>query len=267
MKRTARASEQATQRVRGHINPTFISYRRSDCQDVAVELRDLLAARLGSVNVFLDERDIEPGRPFPKVLRDRLQSAGAMIVLIGPTWASARTGRTRRLFAKHDWCRTEVEIALKRRIPLFPVLVKGATLPRARELPRSIQRLGRYQVAARLSGSASSLGHALARMIRKTGFHLTTRQQTWFKGKDREDPDEHWWEWRVRLAGPKSQLDEVQVVRYHVGDEWTPPVWKCYDRRSGFALELEGYDDFVIPIDVRFKDGSVVKLRHSLVLE
>jgi hypothetical protein len=71
-----------------------------------------------------------------------------MMVLIGNAWSSAldHTGK-RRLDLPKDWVRQEIEIALKRDIPIIPVRVQGAPMPSDDELPASIADLAGFQSA------------------------------------------------------------------------------------------------------------------------
>lgn len=48
---------------------------------------------------------------------------------------------SRRLNNPQDFVRLEVEAALRRDIPLIPVLVSGATMPRPEDLPASLEGL------------------------------------------------------------------------------------------------------------------------------
>ena len=76
-----------------------------------------------------------------EVLRASLQQTAAMLVVIGPRWTSLRAADgTRRLDDPNDFVRLEVETALGRSIPVVPVLVQGATLPRKEDLPASLDR-------------------------------------------------------------------------------------------------------------------------------
>ena len=66
-------------------------------------------------------------------------------MVIGPTWVSAAGTVGRRLDDPDDFVRREVRVALARRVPLVPVLVNGAPMPRREELPGDIADLVDYQ--------------------------------------------------------------------------------------------------------------------------
>ncbi|MGH8796770.1 MAG: toll/interleukin-1 receptor domain-containing protein [Caldimonas sp.] len=120
----------------------FISYRREDSQGQARALFQDLVARLGRSAVFMDVDSIALGRDFREALQERLATCDLMLVLIGPGWLSGtdRTGR-RRLDNPADYVCLEIAAALKRRIPIAPLLLQGAQMPTAEQLPESIREL------------------------------------------------------------------------------------------------------------------------------
>ena len=124
----------------------FVSYRRNDSPGHAGRLHDALVGRFGADRVFMDVDDIPPGRDFTQVLARELDACEVLIALIGPTWAGRRGRRgRRRLDDPGDFVRMELAAALKRRIPVVPVLVQNASMPRAHELPDELARLSSIQ--------------------------------------------------------------------------------------------------------------------------
>jgi len=74
----------------------FISYRRTEAREVAVQLHDVLSAR--NFDVFLDTHDIRPGAPFQEMLWHRLVDCDLVIVLdtpdyFGSKWTTQELGR------------------------------------------------------------------------------------------------------------------------------------------------------------------------------
>lgn len=121
----------------------FISYRRSDAAPHAGRLYDRLTTRFGDDAVFMDVDDIEPGADFPQVIADTLARTEVVLVLIGPGWAGAHQGG-RRLDDPADFVRREVQTAIVQGKRIVPVLVGGATMPEASDLPRELAALPRY---------------------------------------------------------------------------------------------------------------------------
>ena len=65
-----------------------------------------------------------------------------LLVLIGPSWVTAKDeAGTRRLDDPADFVRVEVGAALRRDIPVIPVLVRAAQMPRAEQLPDCLKEL------------------------------------------------------------------------------------------------------------------------------
>lgn len=124
----------------------FISYRRGDSAGHTGRLSDALEQRFGAAAVFQDIKDVAPGADFMRDLDEALTSCAAMLVVIGPTWATASENGKQRLFNEGDLVRTEVAAALLRSdVLVIPVLVNGATMPRADQLPEPLKPLATRQ--------------------------------------------------------------------------------------------------------------------------
>ncbi len=114
----------------------FMSYRREDSRGHADHLYDNLRRRFGPRSIFRDLDSIEPGDDFEDVLRAALARCDAVVVVIGKDWLEIRDAQgNRRLDDPTDFVRMEVRAALKRNIPVIPVLVNEATMPTEGELP------------------------------------------------------------------------------------------------------------------------------------
>ncbi len=127
----------------------FVSYRRSDVTGYSGRLTDALAARLGAGNVFRDVTTIAAGRDFEAEIDRSLAGSDAVLAMIGPGWLAASTPEGRpRLFEPDDFVRLELARALSTNVPIVPVLVGGARLPKAEELPEDLKSLGKRQAVA-----------------------------------------------------------------------------------------------------------------------
>ncbi|HET9442573.1 MAG TPA: TIR domain-containing protein, partial [Acidimicrobiales bacterium] len=132
----------------------FLSYRRSDSAGHVGRLSDTLAERLGPDNVFQDVTDIAAGHDFAATIRGALDSADAALAVIGPGWIGASTpDGGRRLLDPGDYVRLELATALQRSLPVVPVLVGGARLPAAGELPDDLRPLLARQATALHDGT------------------------------------------------------------------------------------------------------------------
>src|SRR5215470_5721006 len=120
----------------------IISYRRSDSAAIAGRIRDRLAEHYGADAVFMDIDSIPLGIDFRQQIQEMVTKSHIMLVLIGPKWMGAKKGAISRISGdKDDPIRIEIETALKQRMPLIPVLVGGASMPKSSALPESLQKL------------------------------------------------------------------------------------------------------------------------------
>jgi hypothetical protein len=124
----------------------FISYRREDSAYPAGWLYDRLAQHFGRGQVFKDMDSIQLGDDFVEVITAAVASCDVLLALIGDRWLTLTglDGR-RRLDDPDDYVRLEIEAALNRNVRVIPVLVEGAQMPQAADLPASMARLERLQ--------------------------------------------------------------------------------------------------------------------------
>jgi len=124
----------------------FISYRREETAYPAGWLYDRLTGHFDHGQVFKDVDSIQLGDDFAEVITRAVGSCNVLLALIGNEWPTMTDehGR-RRLDNTEDFVRLEIEAALSRRVLVIPVLVDGARMPRADELPPSLAALARRQ--------------------------------------------------------------------------------------------------------------------------
>lgn len=123
----------------------FLSYRRDDSAGFAGRLADALEAEFGAGSVFRDVDDIRPGEDFVHAIQSHLHEVGAVLVMIGPSWLKTGADGRRRLDDPEDFVLQEIQAALGSDKPLIPLLVGGAKMPVADELPSSLAALARRQ--------------------------------------------------------------------------------------------------------------------------
>lgn len=138
----------------------FISYRRDDSAGYARLIYDRLNARFPQ-RVFMDVTGIEAGADFVEVIEQVVGSCVTLTPLIGPQWLA--TGGRRRLDDPNDFVRLEIAAALKRNIRVIPVLLRGATMPAAEELPPDLAPLARRQA---IEISDANFDQDIERLIR-----------------------------------------------------------------------------------------------------
>jgi hypothetical protein len=118
----------------------FVSYRREDTGTMAKRLCSRLDPAFGPRNVFFDERSVATGGDFRGTVAGNIVMSDVILVLIGSTWATAVDERgQRRLFDEDDPVRLELGLSMGRN--LIPLLIDGARMPAARELPDVLRDL------------------------------------------------------------------------------------------------------------------------------
>ncbi|HTE05415.1 MAG TPA: toll/interleukin-1 receptor domain-containing protein [Planctomycetota bacterium] len=120
----------------------FVSYRRSDTAGYSGRICEKLEHVFGKQRVFRDVEDILPGETFPQKIEKSLAASATLVVLIGPHWLSVTDASgARRLDQPDDFVRREIERGLQRGLKIIPILILGAKMPAAADLPPSIRTL------------------------------------------------------------------------------------------------------------------------------
>ena len=127
--------------------PIFVNYRRSDSLSITGRIDDHLRAAFGEADVYRDIDSIPGGFDFVEHLESSLEACDICVAIVGRSWVSER------LNDEADFVRLELEIALRRRIPVIPVLVEGAELPKRAQIPAELGPLLRRQALRVVSGS------------------------------------------------------------------------------------------------------------------
>ncbi len=122
--------------------PTIvISYRREDTGLMVGRICDRLRDHYGVDQVMMDIDSIPLGLDFRKHLRETLDRCDTMLAVIGPSWAALDERGQSRLADETDWVRIEIETALAKDIPVIPVLINEARMPKPRDLPDMMRDL------------------------------------------------------------------------------------------------------------------------------
>ena len=123
----------------------FLSYRRSDSEGYTGRLADWLRVEFGRDRVFLDVSNIEPGADFRAALEGALSASDVLIPVIGPHWLGEQPPGQRRIDREDDEVRQEILGAFNRGMSIMPVLVGGAVMPSAVQLPSALAMLASFQ--------------------------------------------------------------------------------------------------------------------------
>src|SRR5215216_5422180 len=122
----------------------FISYRRDESAGYAGWIADSFDEYFGEDKVFRDIDSLEPGLDFSEAIERALESSEVLLAVIGKNWLTVTDAAgQRRLENPDDFVRVEIATALKRNMRVIPVLVQGASMPSADELPEDLAPLTR----------------------------------------------------------------------------------------------------------------------------
>ena len=139
-RRPRQRQEQRERQTKG----IFISYRRDESAGYAGRIADSFTEQFGDDRVFRDIDAIEPGLDFAEAIESAVGSSVVLIAVIGKNWLTATDAAGRkRLEDANDYVRLEIVAALQRNIRVIPLLVQGAAMPSADELPDDLAPLAR----------------------------------------------------------------------------------------------------------------------------
>jgi len=124
---------------RGHASGVFLSYRRADAPDAAGRIYDHLVSRFGKAKVFKDVDSIPVGLDFRNAIEAAVGRSHCILVVVGKRWLEGGDDDRKRLFEPDDPVRAEIELAFSAGVPVIPVLVNGAEMPKPSDLPAKIE--------------------------------------------------------------------------------------------------------------------------------
>jgi hypothetical protein len=120
----------------------FISYRREDTASAAGRVYDRLSRLLTKSNVFFDVSTIGGGEDFMQRIASEIGRSDAALIFIGDKWLErAQPSGDLRICQTNDYVRAELRAALSRPLLVVPVLVGGAQMPKAEQLPEDIRAI------------------------------------------------------------------------------------------------------------------------------
>jgi hypothetical protein len=149
----------------------------------------VLSSRFGEEQVFMD-LSMELGIDFVEHINKEVGSCRLLVAVIGPRWASTQDAHgRRRLDDPADFIRVEVETGLRRpEVRVVPVLVQGARMPDADELPASLAELARRNA---LEVSDARWRHDVDRLTSTVEGVLGVRAEPSEESRKPDLPDTH----------------------------------------------------------------------------
>jgi hypothetical protein len=161
------------------MSSVFLCYRREDSGGFAGRIQDQLVRDLGADVLFMDVDNIPLGSNFVKVLRDEVAKCDVLLAVIGQNWLDSRDERGgRRLDNPHDFVRIEIETALKRDIPVVPILLDGVRVPKADDLPEELGELSlRNGIDVRLASFHSDVSRLIEGLKKQLNIDIKRRRE------------------------------------------------------------------------------------------
>jgi pterin-4a-carbinolamine dehydratase len=217
----------------------FISYRREDVGPAAQGIYAQMKAHFGSGQLFMDLNSIPAGADWPVQLKERVESASGMLVLMGENWmyATDKWGR-RRIDLPGDWVTTEIKTALERGIPIIPVLIGESTSAFPCEaLPPCIEELGYKQaVFLRPKSWVQDIGNIIS--LAKDQFGLAERPE--LRGIIGPHPDAR----KARLPSIESSILDEFIKKHPGWEPWEDSLPREYPATRTELRKIFTFDSF-----------------------
>jgi TIR domain len=206
----------------------FVCYRRDDSAAFAGRVQDRLAQEFGRDLLFMDVDAIPLGVNFVTALHEAVAKCEVLLAVIGPNWLEARDDSgARRLDDPNDFVRIEIAAALQRDIPVIPILLDGARVPKADELPRD---LGELSMRNGLDVRHASFHNDIDRLVRNLRGQLG-EAETEERRRDGDErrparPAEDTAEWQRLQEEENNRLQELEKTKEKRGrvERWLLPL-------------------------------------------
>jgi TIR domain len=206
----------------------FVCYRRDDSAAFAGRVQDRLAQEFGRDLLFMDVDAIPLGVNFVTALHEAVAKCEVLLAVIGPNWLEARDDSgARRLDDPNDFVRIEIAAALQRDIPVIPILLDGARVPKADELPRD---LGELSMRNGLDVRHASFHNDIDRLVRNLKGQLgeADTEERRRDGDERRParPAEDTAEWQRLQEEENNRLQELEKTKEKRGrvERWLLPL-------------------------------------------
>lgn len=172
----------------------FISYRRNDTDGHAGRFWDKLQQYTREGALFYDKGRIDSGEDFPQAISRAVLQARAVLVLIGPDWASPENlERLHEKDGKVDFVHRETALALTRHAAgadvateVIPVLLgDGTTMPDAALLPADLAglcKLNAHTFAGNDADWQNQFTELLERLKTISGVEVVERRRLPYRG-------------------------------------------------------------------------------------
>jgi len=225
----------------------FINYRREDTGYAVDRIYDWLRRAFGEEVLFRDIAQIGAGADFEAAIDRALAESSVILTVIGREWLNLKEdGGGRRIDAKSDYVRYEIEAALRKNMNVMPLLLDGVSIPRARDLPKSIRTLAkRNHFMLRPDPEfADNMNRLILELSKNIGIQPRKTLAT-LEGFQATDP---------------RKLEEW-IHRYATRVEGAPPLWRF--RTGGRAAFCQCQQTSDLSIDRMRVVAPVISLQEA----
>lgn len=96
--------------------------------------------------MFFDSRSLAVGKVFDDPLITAVRHCAVLLAVIGRQWTTMTDDHgTRLIDRRSDWVRKEIAEALRRKVPVIPILLEDTEELARTRLPASLRDLARHQ--------------------------------------------------------------------------------------------------------------------------
>jgi uncharacterized RDD family membrane protein YckC len=247
----------------------FLSYRRDDSAGWAGRLYEHLVREWGAAHVFIDIDAIAPGEDFREAIARTMHTCDVVMVIIGPNWVSARDRvGNRRLDDEGDTHRTEVVAALAADVRVIPVLVGGADMPPASQLPEPLRDLC-YRNAAiiedrRFASDARALMDALKQFAENLASQRSAEEEA--KRAEQQEAVRRAEEEAKRAEQQEAARRAVRNAEWHAKERHPSPLSPSPAAGVGCPDELQVAERHLVSRGNRFGAALIDAMILALLL-
>ncbi len=201
----------------------FLNYRRADSKGYTFAIFTVLEQHFSKEQIFMDVDTLLPGVDFVQALEEAVEACDVFLAVIGARWENIKDDQgRRRIDNPEDFVRIEVAHALKRGIPVIPILVDGAQMPSSENLPDDLKGLSRRHAFIFGDRLRSDVQH-LINVLEKTFEHQEAerikqekkeaeRQEFEKAEADRKAKEEAKQKAKVQAAADKKDKEEKERI-------------------------------------------------------
>jgi TIR domain/prokaryotic YEATS domain len=231
--------------------------------------------RQGLIDIWYD-RDINAGTEWEREIKEQLNSAQIILLLVSPD------------FMNSDYCYSiEMKRALERdkrgEAKVIPIILRPVdwqgVLGRLQALPtdaKPVTSSSWYSLDDAFFDIAEGIKKLAEKLMIRPPVSMDTRNFIFDnyslyigeRGQTRSGTVGrfHYYKWKVFMDEPADKLALVKSVEYRLHSSFTNPIRMVENRDTRFALQSEGWGEFIINITIYLNDGTVEHSKYPLDL-